>query len=44
MQHWRRVRSLNAMGLDQHFSIAFVVALLLAAVGGFALSALVMSL
>jgi putative membrane protein len=44
LQHWRRVRGLRAMGLDHEFSITLVVALLLVAVGGFALSSLVMSL
>ena len=43
-QHWRRVRQLHTMGLGHQFSIAFVVALLLAAVGGFALTSLLMSL
>ncbi|RPJ38490.1 MAG: DUF202 domain-containing protein [Chloroflexi bacterium] len=44
LQHWRRVRQLRAMGLNQKFSITFIVALVLAAVGGFALTALVMAL
>ena len=44
LQHWRRVRDLRRMGLGQKFSITFIVALLLAAVGGFALTSLVMSL
>jgi len=44
VQHWRRVRALNAKGLGQHFSISFIVALLLAAIGGFALTSLVLSL
>jgi putative membrane protein len=44
IQHWRRVRKLRAMGLGHLFSIAFIVALLLAAVGGFALTSLVMAL
>jgi putative membrane protein len=44
IQHWRRVRELRAMGLAYRFSIAFIVALLLAALGGFALSSLVMQL
>ena len=44
IQHWRRVQTLNEMGLRPKFSIAFVVALLLAAVGGFALTSLVLSL
>lgn len=44
LQHWRRVRDLRGLGLGQKFSITFIVALLLAAVGGFALTSLVMSL
>jgi putative membrane protein len=44
LQHWRRVRDLRAMGLGHQFSITFIVALFLAAVGGFALSSLVMAL
>lgn len=43
-QHWRRVRQFRALGLGRQFSITFIVALLLAAVGGFALTSLVMSL
>jgi putative membrane protein len=44
LQHWRRVRDLRAMGLPGKFSITFIVALLLAAVGGFALTSMVMAL
>lgn len=44
LQHWRRVRELRAMGLPREFSITFIVAVLLAAVGGFALSSLVAAL
>ena len=44
VQHWRRVRDLRAMGLGHGFSITFIVALSLAAVGGFALTSLVMAL
>ena len=44
LQHWRRVRELRAMGLPRQFSITFIVALLLAAVGGFALSSLAAAL
>jgi len=44
IQHWRRVRKLRAMGLKYQFSITFVVALLLTALGGFALTSLVMQL
>jgi len=43
-QHWRRVRELRPMGLARQFSITLIVALLLAVIGGFALSSLVMSL
>jgi putative membrane protein len=44
MQDWRRVRELRVMGQEYRFNIAFVVALLLAGLGGFALTALVMQL
>jgi putative membrane protein len=44
MQHWIRVRQLHAMGLPRQFSIAFIVALLVAAVGIFAFTALVLEL
>jgi putative membrane protein len=44
LQHWRRVRSLRAMGSPREFSITFIVALLLAAVGGFAFTSMVMAL
>ena len=44
LQHHRRVEALYAMGLQRQFSISFVVALFLTAVGGFALASLVMSL
>jgi putative membrane protein len=44
MQHWIRVRQLYAMGLPRQFSIAIVVALLVAAVGIFAFTALVLEL
>lgn len=44
LQHWRRVRELHAMGLPRQFSITFIVALLLAAVGAFALSSLAAAL
>ena len=44
VQHWYRVRELRAMGLERQFSIAFIVALLLAAVGGLALTSLVLSI
>jgi putative membrane protein len=44
LQHWQRMRELRAMGLRRQFSITFIVALLLAVVGGFALSALILAL
>jgi putative membrane protein len=44
IQHWRRVRELRAMGLPYRFSITIVVALSLAALGGFALTSLVLQL
>jgi putative membrane protein len=43
-QHWNRMRELRRMGLPRKPSLAFVVALLLAALGGFALTALVLAL
>lgn len=42
VQNWIRVRQLYAMGYPRQFSIAFIVALLVAAVGIFALTALVL--
>jgi uncharacterized membrane protein YidH (DUF202 family) len=44
IQHRIRVRQLHAMGLPRQFSIAFIVALLVAAVGIFAFMALVLEL
>ena len=44
VQHWLEVRNLRAMGFRHRFSIAFVVALLLSVVGGFALSSLILKL
>ena len=44
LQHWRRLRELRSMGRGREFSITSIVALLLAAVGGFALTSLVMAL
>jgi putative membrane protein len=44
IQHWIRVRQLHAMGLPRRFSIALIVALLVAAVGIFAFTALVLEL
>jgi putative membrane protein len=41
VQHWYQVRELAAMGLRRRFSIAFVVSLLLTALGGYALTSLV---
>jgi hypothetical protein len=43
-QHWRRVRDLRAMGQGHEITITLIVALLLAAVGGFAFTSLVMAL
>ena len=43
-QHWTRMRLLRAMGLRVKVSLSFIVALVLAVVGGFALSALVLAL
>jgi putative membrane protein len=39
-QYWRRMRDLYRMGFGHQFGLAFVVALLLVAVGGFALASL----
>jgi putative membrane protein len=44
LQHWHQVRELQAMGLHRRLSITFMVALLLAVLGGFALSSLVLAL
>jgi putative membrane protein len=44
IQHWYRIHELNEMGLPRHISITFYVAIVLALVGGFALTALVMAL
>ena len=44
IQHWRRVREFHGMGLPRQFSISIIVALFLVAIGGFALTSLVMSL
>lgn len=43
-QHWNRTRELRVMGLPRKPSLSFVVALLLAVLGGFALTALVLAL
>jgi putative membrane protein len=43
-QHRRRMRELYALGLRRQISITFIVALLLAVVGGFALTALVLAI
>ncbi|MDB5772210.1 MAG: hypothetical protein JWM42_2584 [Burkholderia sp.] len=44
IQHWIREHQLHAMGLPHQFSIAFIVALLVGAIGIFALTALVLEL
>lgn len=44
VQHWLALRQLRARGLKSQPSIAFVVAILLTALGGFAFSALVLQL
>jgi putative membrane protein len=44
LQYRHRVHELYRMGLSRQFSIAFTISLLLAAVGGFAFTALVMAL
>ena len=44
IQHWIRMRELYEMGLRHKLSITFIVALLLVAIGGFALSALILAL
>ena len=44
LQYWQRMRQLRAMGLGRQLPITLIVALLLAALGGFALSALVLAL
>lgn len=43
-QHWTRMRELRVMGLRRQISLEFIVSLVLAAVGGFALSSLIMAL
>jgi putative membrane protein len=43
-QHLRRLRELRAMGLRRQLSVALIVAILLSAVGGFTLSALILAL
>ena len=44
VQHWFSVRELRARGLRKRVSIAFVIAILLAATGGFAFTALTIKL
>ena len=44
LQHWHRIRELRSLGLGRELSITFWVALLLTAIGGFALTALSLSL
>lgn len=43
-QHWRRMRELHFLGLPRRVGISLVVALCLAALGGFALTVMVLSL
>jgi putative membrane protein len=43
-QHWVRIRQLRAMGLRIPLSLSFIVSLVLALVGGFALSSLILAL
>lgn len=43
-QHLIRIRQLRAMGLHVPISLSFIVALILAVVGGFALSSLILAL
>jgi putative membrane protein len=43
-QHWVRMRELRAMGCKVQVSLSFIVALVLALVGGFALSSLILAL
>jgi putative membrane protein len=44
VQHWSSVRELRARGLRSRVSIAFVIAILLVALGGFACTALTIKL
>ena len=44
IQHWYRVRELRVLGLKRKFSIGFIVALLLVAIGGLALTSLVLAI
>ncbi len=44
LQHWLRLRALRTMGQTYRFSITFIVALVLASIGGFALTSLVLGL
>jgi putative membrane protein len=44
LQHWQRMRELQSMGLHRQLSITFFVALILTALGCFALIALALSL
>ena len=43
-QYWRRVNKLYDMGLPHMFNLTFFVAIVLTAVGGFALSALILAI
>jgi putative membrane protein len=44
IQHWQRIHELYEMGLPHKLSLTFFVAIVLTAVGGFALSALILAL
>lgn len=44
LQHWQRVRELRRMGLRRRVSLSFWIALVLVAIGFFALAALSLSL
>jgi putative membrane protein len=44
LQHWQRLREFRAMGLTRRFPMTFLIALLLALVGAFALTALILAL
>ena len=44
LQHWHLVHKLRGMGLTRQLSLSFYVALVLTAVGGFALTALALAI
>ncbi len=44
VQHWCQLRTLRTVGQSYRFSITFIVALVLAAIGGFALTSRVLAL